>query len=88
MIMRKNKEIYLTRPSGIFTKTDKYAPKPTRAKELFNNKESHKPRPAMVPKIGPKALSIYKYVPPEAGMAVASSDLDKAAGKIHMAASK
>ena len=88
MIKRKNSEIYLTNPLDILTKTDKYAPNPTRAKELFNNKESHKPRPAIVPKMGPKALSIYKYVPPDAGMAVASSDLDKAAGKIHMAASR
>ena len=42
----------------------------------------------MVPKIGPKARSIYTYVPPEVGIAVANSDFDNAAGKIQIAASK
>ena len=44
--------------------------------------------PEIVPNRGPNALSIYTYVPPDFGIAVASSDLDKTAGKMHIAASR
>ena len=67
-------------------KTSAYAPKPTSANALFNNIESHRPIPVIVPNRGPNALSIYTYVPPEDGIAVASSDLERAAGKIQKAA--
>ena len=36
----------------------RYAPNPTKAKELFNSNESHKPRPDIVPRSGPNARSI------------------------------
>lgn len=89
MIKPKKKiAIYLMQPKSISTKTDKYAPNPTNAKELFNNKDSQSPIPEIVPITGPNALSIYTYVPPEDGIAVANSDFDKAAGKIQIAANK
>ena len=42
----------------------------------------------MVPKRGPKALSIYTYVPPDLGIAVPSSDFDNTAGRMHSAATR
>ena len=70
----------------ILVSTKKYAPNPTKAKELLSNSDSQRPIPEIVPNRGPKALSIYTYAPPDFGIAVASSDLDKAAGKIQIAA--
>ena len=88
IIAKKDIATSFVRPSSIFTTTDKYAPKPTKAKELFNKRESQRPIPEIVPNNGPKALSMYTYVPPEEGIAVASSDLESAAGKIQIAANK
>ena len=58
------------------------------AKELLSSKESHRPIPEIVPKTGPKTLSIYTYVPPEVGIALANSDLERVAGNMQMAANK
>ena len=48
----------LANPSSIFIKTDKYALRPIKAKELFSRSESQRPIPEMVPNKGPKARSI------------------------------
>ena len=85
---RKNKAKYFVNPGFILTIIARYAPKPTKSKELFNYKESHNPIPEIVPISGPKARSIYTYVPPDEGIAVANSDFDSAAGNIQTAANK
>ena len=42
----------------------------------------------MVPNKGPKALSIYTYVPPDLGIAVPNSDFESTAGRIQRAATR
>ena len=42
----------------MFTTTYKYALRPTNEKALFKRSDSQRPIPAIVPKSGPKALSI------------------------------
>tara|TARA_A200000159_G_scaffold84571_1_gene78189 strand:- start:662 stop:1057 length:396 start_codon:yes stop_codon:yes gene_type:complete len=51
-------------------------------------KLAHKPKPEIVPIIGPKVFSMYTYAPPEEGIAEASSDLEMAPGKITNPANK
>ena len=51
--------IYFVSSGDKFTRIDKYAPKPTKAKALLNKRDNHNPIPAIVPKNGPKARSIY-----------------------------
>ena len=75
-------------PASILTITYRYALRPTNEKALFKSRESQSPRPDTVPNKGPKARSIYTYVPPDLGIAVASSDFDKTAGRIQRAATK
>ena len=72
----------------MFTTTYRYALNPTRENALFKRSESHSPKPAMVPKSGPKALSMYTYVPPDLGIAVPSSDFESTAGRIQIAATR
>ena len=67
---------------------NKYAPSPINAKALFNISDIQSPNPDIVPIIGPKALSIYRYAPPDFGIAVANSDFDNTAGRMVIAAIK
>ena len=59
IINNKNpSEIYFIYLIDVFIMTSKQAPKPTNAKELFNNKDNQSPSPDIVPIIGPNARSI------------------------------
>ena len=80
--------MYFVNPGAICTNMDRYAPKPTKAKALLKRRDNQSPMPAMVPRSGPKARSMYTYVPPEEGIAVANSDFDSAAGNMQTAANK
>ena len=70
------------------SKAHRYALKPTRATTVFSIEAPQRPTPAIVPTSGPKVLSMYTYEPPDDGIAVDSSPLETAAGRIASAASR
>ncbi|ERG88380.1 MAG: hypothetical protein J07HX5_00524 [halophilic archaeon J07HX5] len=65
---------------GMTSGMRRYAPSPASANADLNVSENHEPIPAIVPNNGPSARSIYRYVPPACGIAVAISAFESAAG--------
>ena len=68
--------------------TQRYALNPIRAKADLSIKFAQSPSPDIVPIRGPNVRSTYTYEPPEEGIAVASSPLERAPGSTIKAANR
>ena len=84
-----NESVYIliSKSKKVVTAT-KYAEKPIKANADFSRKDAHKPRPLIVPTIGPYVLSRKTYDPPLEGIAEDNSDFDNAPGRTTEAASR